>query len=65
MLVCYQGGLVGVVGATRYGLAPTLHGRAWRDADRRRVTAACEWALALRHATGAEPGRLPGDQQAR
>lgn len=64
MLVRYQGDVVGVVGATRYGLAPSLHGRAWRDVDRRRVIAVCEWALAVRDATGSEPGRLPGEQQA-
>ena len=64
MLIRYQGEVVGVVGATRYGLAPTLHGRAWPDVDRRRVTAVCEWALEVRRATGCEPGRLPGDRQA-
>jgi len=65
MLVRYQGDVVDVVGATRYGLAATLHGRAWRDVEHRRVTAACQWALALRHATGSEPGRVPGEQGAR
>ena len=64
MLIRYQGEVVGVVGATRYGLAPTLHGRAWRDVDHRRVSAVCEWALEVRQVTGREPGRLPGDRRA-
>ena len=64
MLIRYQGEVVGVVGATRYGLAPTLHGRAWPDVDQRRVSAVCEWALEVRQVTGREPGRLPGDGRA-
>ncbi len=64
MLIRYQGEVVGVVGATRYGLAPTLHGRAWPEAVQRRVSAVCEWALEVRHLTGREPGQLPGDRRA-
>ena len=60
MLVRYHGEVVGVVGATRYGLAPTLDGRQWPEVDQRRVVAVCEWALEVRRATGREPGRLPG-----
>ena len=61
MLVRYHGEVVGVVGATRYGLAPTLGGRPWPEVDQRRVAAICDWALEVRRATGREPGRLPGD----
>ena len=61
MLIRYQGEIVGVVGATRYGLAPTLHGRGWRAVDHRRVSAVCAWALEVRQTIGCEPGRLPGD----
>ena len=64
MLIRYQGEVVGVVGATRYGLAPTLHGRAWRDVDHRRVSVVCAWALEVRQTIGCEPGRLPGDHGA-
>ena len=65
MLIHYQGEVVGVVGATRFGLAPTLHGRQWPEVDERRVVAVCEWALEVRRATGREPGRLPGDAKRR
>jgi len=61
MLVRYHGEVVGVVGATRYGLAPTLNGRRWPEVDERRVVAVCEWALEVRRSTGCEPGRLPGE----
>jgi hypothetical protein len=65
MLVRYHGEVVGVVGATRYGLAPTLHGRRWPEVDERRVVAVCEWALEVRRSTGCEPGRLPGENGGR
>ena len=66
MLIRYQGEVVGVVGATRYGLAPDSDGSPWPDdVDRRRVVAVCEWALEVRRATGCEPGRLPGDAASR
>jgi hypothetical protein len=57
MLVRYQGRIVGLIGATRFCLAPDLQ----RGVDRQRVTAVCQWALEMRHQTGYEPGRLPSD----
>ena len=62
MLVRYQGQVAGLVGATRYGLAPELAARPVDDVDRRRVTAVCEWALEVRRISEREPGRLPGDR---
>jgi hypothetical protein len=41
---------------------PDLELRAVDDVDRRRVTAACEWALTVRRVTGCEPGRLPHER---
>lgn len=65
MLVRYQGDVVGFVGATRFDLIPSLKDRPVDDVDLRRVTAVCQWALAVRHSTGCEPGRLPHERHRR
>jgi hypothetical protein len=61
MLVRYQGQMVGMVGAVRYGLTEEFIAGSLDDADVRRVREVCEWALSVRRVTGCEPGRLPGD----